>query len=268
MVFQQYPFGPKKIPKIIKTFLILITLFSILASINPRIFYFLGLSFHGIEKGFFWQIITNLFIIPNQNISFSFVFHLGFNLYLMWVLGTEIISLKGEKQFLIFLSITSLITSVITIFFLSTFSKMAIFAGANIFLYCLSICFLQIHKEGKIFLFYSIAVKTKWIVLAIIIINILSNLSNENWTYVLSYIVAFVFSYFYTLLVWGLKSSFKCLFSFEKKILHIMQKIKGKRFLENDEDFMEKMFRKISLYGKKSLTKREKKRMDKISKKK
>jgi membrane associated rhomboid family serine protease len=271
--------GPKNTPKIIKLIIILTAILSIFSATIPNMhfFKFFALSMDGVKTGFFWQLLTNLFIIPNQKISFSFVFHLVFNLYMLWVFGTAIIDLKGKKHLISLFLITGILSSTVALF-LTPF----IFAGANIPIYSFAFAWLMLHKDAKLLLFFSIPLKAKWLILGVMGINLLSLISSHSFDYFFSYLSSFTLTYFYALLIWKTFSPFSFLMKFEKNVIHLLKKIfskkkfysskifefkTGKRKKLSDEEFLDKMLEKISIHGKSSLTKRELKKLNKITKK-
>jgi membrane associated rhomboid family serine protease len=279
MHFQRPNIGPKNTPKVIKAVIILTALFSILSATIPNMYFFkfFGLSFEGIKTGFIWQILTNLFIIPNQKISFSFVFHLVFNLYMLWVFGTAIIDLKGKNHLISIFLVTGILSSTVALF-LTPF----IFAGANILIYSFAFAWLMLHKDARLLLFFSIPVKAKWLILGVMGINLLSLLSSYSLDYFFSYLTSFALTYFYALLIWKTFSPFPFLKNFEKSVIHLLKKIfskknfysskifdfkTGKSKKLSDKEFLDKILEKISIHGKSSLTKRELKKLNKISKK-
>ncbi len=286
MSFNSFQVGPTSTPRIIKVLILLTIIVSLFVATVPKdyLFNLLGLSVKGAKNGLYFQIITNLFIIPDKTISFGFVINLLFNSYLIWVFGSAIIELKGLKHFL-FLSVISGILSSTVALYIMSFSPFFVFAGSTILVYAFSMAWLMLHSDAKILLFFALPFSAKWLILGAIGLNLLSLLSQENYVYFFSYLSSAFFAYLYALLIWQKHGPLNFLKKIEKKLIHIMQKCKIKNKKDkafhpskiydintrepilDDDAFMDAMLSRISIYGEDILTKEERKRMDEIAKK-
>lgn len=287
MSFNSFQVGPNSTPKTIKAIIGLTILFSILISVVPKdyLFHLLGLSSQGIKDGLYFQLFTNLFIIPNNVISFGFVFHLLFNCYLIWVFGSSVVEWKGLKHFIALLIICGIPSSFVALYVMG-FGSVFTFAGSTILVYAFSMAWLMLHSDAKILLFFTLPFKAKWLVLGAMALNLLSLLSQENYVYLLSYLSSSVLAYLYSLIVWQKQSPFNFLKKMEKAVISLLQKGKiGKRKdnsfhqskiydfstgepIIDDDEFMDAMLSRIALYGEDILTKEERNRMDEIALKK
>ena len=284
-------FGPKYTPKPIKVIIIITAVLSILSAvIHPSSWtitpnFLLSLSLTGFKHYFLWQLITYLFIVPSRDLSFSFLLHLAFNLYLMWFIGSAIIEQKGEKKFLFLYFIGGIISAFIALLIMHLGYPFYIMGGNSIGLYICMIAWIMLFPDLKLLLLFAIPVVTKWLIPGIIAINLLVDLSNRDFVNFTSYLFASFFGYFYTLINWKVMSPFPFLRKFEEKIIYskILQKRKkikkffkskvydfksGEPIVDNDEIFLNEMLEKISKHGEDSLTKKEKKKLKKISDKK
>ena len=287
MNFSSYKVGPKSTPKLIKIILTSSAIINILIAIIPQKYpaFLLGLSLEGMKTGFFWQVLTNLLIIENPSVTFGFILHLLFNLSIIWVLGSSIIELKGIKHFIYIVSIASVFSSFLALGLMFIFSPSYIFLGGSILIYSMATAWLILHGDAKIVLFSSLPFKGTWLILGLMAINLFSLLSKGAYICFFVYIFSSVVSYFLSLLLWKVHSPFKCLKKMELSIIHFAHKTSGKTMhkmfkgskiydfktgepIVDDDEFMNAMLTRISLYGEEVITKGERKRMDKISKKK
>jgi membrane associated rhomboid family serine protease len=290
----QFNFGPTHTPKPVKLILIITAAVSILSAIivphYPALHYFLNLSLDGIKHGFAWQLITYLFMVPGHKITLSFLFHLAFNLYLIWVVSCSIVDQKNIKQYLCLFFTSGVFCGLAALFIMWIGYPGYIMGGSSVILYSLLVAWLMLHHNLKLLLFFAIPVKAKWLILIILGFNLLSDLSNGDLVGFATYLTAAVFSYLYCLIVWRVEGPFLHLNTFERKVINFMNRPKlrrsknsknkiydfgtGEPVNENrenksaDDKFVDEMLSKIAEKGKNSLTSAEKEKLDKIAKKK
>lgn len=283
-----YKVGPGSTPMIIKIILALTAIFNILIAVIPQRYaiFFAGLSIEGIKNGFVWQILTNLFIIENPSVTFGFVLHLLFNLAIIWILGSSLIERKGIKHFICLVTVSSLLSSFVALGLLFIFPRFPIFLGGSIIIYSISIGWLMLHSDAKIILFSAFPFKGTWLILGLIAINLLSLLSAGAYLHFFTYLSSAFFSYILSLLLWKIHSPFDFLKKMELSIINFSHKLSKKTVYKHynqeskiydfktgkpkfdDDEFMDAMLTRISLYGEGIITKSERKRMDKIANRK
>jgi membrane associated rhomboid family serine protease len=262
----QYRLGPPLTPPPLKLLILLTVIVSIIAAIGEHWISFslqqtLSLSLEGMQKGSFWQLITYLFVHPlNGGISFSFLLSLAFNAYLLWIIGTTLIEKKGLGSFFLFYFLSG-VTAALAVFGLQALLHTPQpLAGNLTAIYALLIAWIIYHPQAQFFLFLTIPVKAKWLVLGMLGANLLIDLASGNWLYACAYAIAALFSYLYCQTIWRPRKIAAPTYQRAK----IYDFKTGKAIL-NDEEFLEEMFSKISLKGKKSLTWRERYRLKRIS---
>jgi len=285
--------GPQNTPKAVKYLILSTLIISLISALLSRfipIQYILGLSSVGIKHGFVWQLITYVFVQPlATGISFSFLLHLLFNLYLLWVIGTSIIERSSAKQFLALYFLSALFSGGICTFLLHAFSSIALIAGAGPSIYAILIAWMMLYPDMQISLFFVVPFKAKWLIMGLLGANLLIDLSNHDWMNFILYLSASTFGYLFAVMKWKLHGPFTALSRMERILMNFpfswIQKWKeqGKKKsfrrskifdfrtgepVLNDEEFMDAMLSKISLYGEDFLSEKEKKRMAKIAKKK
>lgn len=287
-------FGPTRPPKPLKL-LVLITFFiSLFTALfnnffphyfgTPNLEQLLGLSSWGIHRLFFWQFISYFFIHPvPHGLSFSFLISLGFSLYLVWVVGTSIYERRGLSSFFSLYFSSGIFVGLILFFFQNLFQTQIIFANNTPTLYAILIAWIMLYPEAQLLVLLALPIKARWLILIILSANLLIDLSVGQWLNALAYSSGALFGYLYSLLFWKTKGPFPAFHPFEEKLIkfmggtqidkafpHSRTKIydfKTGKAIIKDEDFLEEMLSKISLYGKNSLTWRERLRLRSITKK-
>lgn len=289
MSFNQFnPTGPQITPPILKyligaiiAFSLGTTLLNILIGSNLLHLLF-SLSLEGIKNGFVFQLFTYAFLqVPDLNFNLSYLIHLAFNIYIVWVVGTQIIQRVKVKGFVLFFFISILTTGLVGLSMMAFLNPSYVLQGTTPLLYSLLIAWIMLYPDVRIFLFFIFPVFAKHLVTGILGITLLLDLINGQYLSVITYLSAATFGYLYGLCIWKCKSPFLFLHPFEKRIFSFSFRKKAKTFhaskvydfktgepILDDEQFLDAMLSKISLYGPENLTAKEKKRMDIISKKK
>lgn len=291
----QYRLGSKFSPKPLKYLLLFIAGISTFCAFydhfftnffglpNPSMWF--SLSTWGIKHFFVWELLTYPFVHSNvgYGLSFGFVIHLLFNLYLLWVFGTGIYDRHGKRSIYRLFFGGTLFAGLVATLFIALSPSQLMFSGASAPLYSIMIAWTVLFPENTLLLFFSFRIKAKWLVLSLLGFNLFLNLMNRNLFYFSGYLAAILFGYFYALIVWRLYGPFTKLQPFEKKVIRFSFKLK-KMFIpysrnskivdiniaqrsQKDDKFMDYCLSKISKEGKDSLTWNEKRRMNKISKK-
>ncbi len=291
----QYQLKPTPPPKPLKHLLLLIAGVSVCCALydhfftnffgvpNPSMWF--SLSTWGIKHFFFWELLTYPFVHSNigYGLSFRFVIHLLFNLYLLWVFGTGIYEQHGKKGIYGLFFGGTLVAGLAATLFTALSPSHLIFSGALPPLYSIMIAWAVLFPGNTLLLFFSFRIKAKWLILSLLGFELFLNLINRNLLYFSGYLAAILFGYFYALTVWHIYGPFARLRPFEKKIIKSSFKFKKLFVLyspnskivdikiaqrsQKEDEFMDYCLSKISNKGKASLTWLEKRRMNKISKK-
>lgn len=283
---------PRPLKILVFSTLILGVLFALLDKILPHFSgwvapsQFLGLSWTGIEKGYFWQAISYLFIIPPESgLAFSEIISMGFNAYLLWVLGTMVYERKGPAHFFSVYFGSALASAALILFFQHLTPGHFPFGGNTGALYAVLMAWLMLHPNAEMLFFLMIPLKAKWLVIGLLGLSLFVDLSVGAYLHAMANLVGAIFGYFYSVFIWGAKGPFRILLGFENFVDRMLTPLRGgsersfvpkakiydfktgKAILKDDE-FLDAMLTKISLYGRSSLTWRERWRLRRISKKK
>lgn len=292
------PFTANRPLKIVMLTTIILSLFT---AISDAIFpYFFGipspqmwfsLSNWGLSHNFFWQIFSYFFISQTPGgLSIPFFLHLVFNMYFLWMVGSSVIQMKNQKDFLWLYVGGGIFTGIVMGFVIFFTHYPLMVAGATPALYCLLTAWMMLVPEIEILLFFTLPIKVKWLITGILGINLLIDISHGHFFNFILFLTPIIYGYFYSLLVWKTPSPFKIFHQFESFVIkqseraqknfyqnsrfdHSFAKnskiydFKTGKIILNDEDFMDTCLAKIALHGKNSLSFFERLRMKKISKK-
>lgn len=284
---QTFHTGPDKTPRSIK-FLLLITLFtSLLWTVFTRFFpqfslHYLApvfmLSKSALTKGYLWQLFTYPFVQPIfGSVSFNYILDLGFKLYLMWVFGSSLIELKGEKSFMKLFFSGIIFSGAVTAASMNLLEFSAPYMGSHSAIYVILVSWMMLNPYAKVYLFFTIPLNVSIVVLGVWSVNLFLSLMELNLPTFFAYLSSGLYGYLYSVIFYQAYSPFLLLRSFEsiiqnkkwfrKKRKASVYDFKTGQKLPDDEVFMDAMLDKIAKKGRSSLTKDELERMDKIAKK-
>ena len=295
-----FKLGPAWTPRIVKWTIIATLILTFFALTSNALFthvfgipspqYFFSLTTWGIHHFFLWQFLSYLFIQPIHatGVSIGLIFHLFFNIYLLWAIGSAIVQSKGNKHFIGLYFGGGLFVGMIAYLSLLLLKSSLPFAGATFCIYILLIAWVFLFPEARLSLFLFLPIRAKWLVFGLIGVNLLLDFSNGNFFSFFVTASAMIYAYLYSILAWDILGPFHRLHAMDKKLIFMKRKIKNYlyRFANTtaqtskifdiktskpvfkDEEFMNRCLEKISKKGKSSLTLIERLRMRRISKKK
>jgi membrane associated rhomboid family serine protease len=269
--------GPSSTPLSLKILLLSTALLSLL---SPWLIPYLALSLFGIEHWFLWQLITYPLIHPFP----IGLFQLAIHLYLIWTFGASLLERIHTKAFFSLYFGSAIFCGGCALLGMYLTGTLAPLMGSGPVLFSLLICWSLLNPEAQLLLFFALPLKARHLIIGWIAIALLMDLSNSHWVMLFTDIGSILFGYLFTLLVCRVRSPFTFLQPFERGMLRLLEKlsslgrkeyrptkvydIKSGSPILNDEQFMDAMLARISLYGEDSLTSEEKSRMHQISQKK
>jgi membrane associated rhomboid family serine protease len=220
---------------------------------------FLPLSLHGIQMGYFWQLITPFFLQSDGNqLSVPLLFTITLGLFVLWFTGKELIQLYGTKKFLLLYFSAGIFACVIALGWLFLTGSFAHVNGIAPPLMALMIVWLMIYPDMKFHYFHFIKIPAKWVVTTLLALPLLISLFRGEISHFIYNASGIIWGYLFGLFILKLNPLFH--FS-SKKIINIAD-------FESDEDFMERILSKIARNGINSLSVKERKRLDEISRRK
>ena len=302
MTYQSQPFrlSPRSTPKIVKWTIIATLIVSFLSIISHALFtqvfhipslqYLFSLTTWGIHKFFIWQFLSYPFLQPfsSGQISIELIFHLFFDSYLLWSIGSAVVHTKGTKHFIGLYFGGTFFVGIIAYLSLLFFASPLPFAGARTSIYILLIGWVFLFPQVMILLFFIIPVRAKWLVFGWISINLFLDFSNGSFFSFFIGVGAIIYGYCYCIFTWESLSPFYRLHCLDKKMIYLKRKwlyrirqmiktqpqrgkiyhLKRAKWIMEDDDFVNACLDKISKKGKQSLTLKEHLRLWWISLKK
>lgn len=299
-----FQMGPQKTPIVIKNLIIFTLSITTFAAITNNLFVFLfsapgpmdwlTLSWWGLKNYFIWQPLTYLFSYHTgeQGINLSFISDIAFNMFLLWVFGSDLVNRMSKNSFLKFYFLSGIFSGLVSLLFMPITHRYGIISGAMPSIISLMILWTLMNPNSRLFLFFLIPIKAKWLTFGLVGSMILLSLSRVDMIHFFLYSASALFGYFYALLVRDIHGPFPSLYKFELMAIRFFGKIKsllkpffGKSSMKgkkastvvdfstgqdemSDEKFIDKMLEKISKTGESSLSWQERERMKRISEKK
>lgn len=269
-----------------RLFKVLLGATAIVGLMSPLLFPYLALSVSGIMHGSVWQFATYLFVEPTASNNFGSLLHLAFNIFLLWTFGGALLQRGQPYLFYLLYFSAGLVAGLIGFGLMLATHSPGLLAGNSPALYAVLIAWTLLNPRAKLLLFFALPFNATWLLLGMIGANLLLDLSNGQWILFCSYAGACLYSYLFSLIAWRAESWIPFLQPFERfvfrsieRLRHLFQKKKtfqhskiydfksGEPVL-NDEQFMDAMLARISLYGEETLSPSERARMQKISEQK
>jgi len=240
--------------------------------------YYLALSPASLSRGFIWTLLTYPFSYPALSL-FDLAFRLGIDLLLLWVFGAPVINRVESKHFLtLFFGATLAggLAATAAMYGLHT----PFFNGLSPALMAIYTAWAILHAKETSSVSPS---RFPWIVGILIGGSLLLDLMARHWANFCADFAGVLFGYLFCIMAEKAVSSIGPLRPLEQGIhraierLHTREKpssgakiidFKTRKPVLDDEQFMDAMLARISLYGEEVLSPEEKNRMRTISEKK
>lgn len=283
---------PPATPAVIKWLMIVTASTAILSALLSGIFHLfnylgpqelLSLSWPGLHQWYIWQPLTYLFVLDSSGgITFGFLISLFLDLYFLWILGSTLQESIGDSHLISLYLISGILAGLAAVTVMMMNGLFITLAGPSAALLALLVAWTICYSDSVIFLFFLIPIKAKWLLVGVFSTILLVYISKWDFVSLAFYTTAALVGYLYSILVLKQNGPFHELHPFEnwiKKIsnpLHqLFQKknasgskivnLKGEPIL-SDDDFVDLILTKIAKNGERSLTYRERQRMDQIAK--
>ncbi len=120
-----------------------------------------------------WQLVTYLFMHGG-------LFHLFFNMFILWMFGMELENMWGSKKFLTFYLICGVGAGLIHMFIGPIFAGVAPTIGASGAVYGVLLAFAMMFPDRLIFLYFLFPVKAKYFVGFLIILGLFMGISGTR----------------------------------------------------------------------------------------
>lgn len=278
--------GPEETPSAIKQMILATVSIAILAALTEPLFTqifgipglqtLLSLSWFGIRHYFLWQPLSYLFVQANgsSGITFPFLIGLAFNMYILWIMGTAVLGVVGTKPFLRLYFFSGIGAGLLALFVMYLTGRYGILAGPLPSILAIMTVWTMLNAEASLLLYFLFPIKAKWLLAGVLGGILLVNISQGDWISLVLYFSGALLGYLYGVVAWGLTSPFawthgfdRLLGSWKSKKTKIID-IRTVMPIEDDERFVDAMLTKIAKKGEKSLTWRERRRLNSISQRK
>lgn len=275
-----FQWGPTETPNTLLYLIAITASLSIGATLfNPLFHYFdltgpesfFGLSWYGIEHFYLWQLFTYFFTQNSgfSGISFSYLLHLCFNLYLLWTFGSSIIERIGITRFFKLYFISGILAGIAGLAMMKLTSHYMVLNGSGAPILALFTFWTLLYSDAEIRLFYLLPVNPRALLLGVVIGIFVIYFSQLDFVSLVVYWTAMITGYLYAVISQRLRSPFSYLKRFEDFVLKSFKnenKIVDIAEGMDDDHFVDAMLSKISKNGENSLSFYERQRLDKISK--
>jgi membrane associated rhomboid family serine protease len=132
----------------------------------------LGLNPPEVLKGpAIWQVFTYQFLHGG-------FFHIFFNMFVLWMFGTEVEATLGSRRFLWFYLLCGTGAGIITV--MALFSVNTIVIGASGAIYGVMIAFAVMYPNRQVLLYFLFPIKVKYLVMAMVGLDLLYTVSGAG----------------------------------------------------------------------------------------
>lgn len=279
--------GPGHTPKVVRWLIILTCIVSLLSALTNNLFVqflkmtgpveFFGLSWRGLRWGYFWQPVTYLFVQdPGGNgIHFFYLISLLFDMYVLWVIGSMVIERLGSMRFIVLYLLTGVLAGLAAVGMMTLIGSYSLITGPSAALLGLLVVWTMYYPDSDLMLFFLFPIKLRWLLTGVLGAIFIVSLSQLDFVSLTFYGVATLTGYLFGLISCGLRSPFAFTRRFDLFVIRLSNRLFGTTAsnekskvvdIQSDDDaFVDAMLSKISKQGEKSLTSRERRRMQEIS---
>lgn len=298
---QTVRWGPEFTPDTIRNLVFLTGGISLISALSepllnilfnlPGPAYLFSLSWAGLQHGYLWQIVTYLFFqdTGGSGLSLSFLIGLAFNLYLLWIMGTDLLEKVGRWPFLRFYITAGIAAGLAALAAMFFTGQYAILSGPTPAIIAVLTAWTLFNPESELYIFFLFSIKAKWLWGVLAGVFLISSLSHLDWVSFSYYGMALLAGYVYAVAAWDQRGPFSWLRPFDALFSSIGRFLRrgGQRLssvrpgnikkgkiidfktgepLLDDNLFVDAMLEKISKNGESSLTWKERQRLQEISK--
>ncbi len=263
-------------PPAIKYFIIInvvIYLLLIIFGLNFRvsgiplyIYIYRFFALNPIGDGFYvWQLITYMFIHDPKGI-----FHILFNMLMLWMFGTEVENLWGTRRFLVYYFATGIGAGIAHLIFAPLFGQIGPVVGASGAIYGVMMAFALMFPDRYIFLYFLIPIPARIFVAILIGFDLIMGVFGSDGVAHFAHLGGAIVGFAYIKLMYA-GYDLSDIIS-KMKLPKLKRKSSKKKYLLVDDEIItqeqiDAILDKISQYGYESLTERERKILYEASKK-
>jgi len=233
-------------------------------------------------QGFFWQPITSLFLLPSPSFSFGFLIDFAFSMLVFWLFGSIVMERIGKMRFMVVYFASAILSGFAALYVMHKFQIFAHTSEVMPMILALTTLWAMLDPYQEILLFFVLPLKAKWVLMVALFGTLFLSFVQQDIVSFTAYFTAFIFSYFWGLIVLGLRSPFDWMTGLDRILQkmsfgfsrfwqwNVLGPIRKKReVMHNHEDaFVDDTLEKISKSGQDSLSMYERMRLRWVSLKK
>lgn len=219
-----------------------------------------------IGDGFYiWQLVTYMFIHDPKGI-----FHILFNMLMLWMFGTEVENVWGTRRFLVYYFTSGIGAGITHLIFAPLFGQIGPVVGASGAIYGVMTAFAFMFPDRYIFLYFLIPIPARIFVAILIGFDLLMGVFGSDGVAHFAHLGGAIVGFAYIKLMYA-GYDLSDIIS-KMKLPKLKRKSSKKKYLLVDDEIItqeqiDEILDKISQYGYDSLTEREKKILYEASKK-
>jgi len=290
--------GPEFTPLIIKYLILITSIASVSIVLSEGLIHhlfgtsglaeFFALSWGGMSSLYLWQPFTYFFLYgaaEGTTITFFWLLGLAFNMYILWIMGSNIAERVTALSFSKMYLLSGVIAGFSALMMMLITGHYSLVYGPAPCIFATLLVWSMLNPDSDLLLFFVLPIKSRWLVAGLLIVIFLVNLSSGQFVDLALYTAGALTGYLYGLWIWNLKSPFVRLQVIDEWLLNLKSKTisslpwtakcNGKvydfqtgKLINKDDRFMDAMLDKISKQGKESLTWFERMKMNRIAKRK
>jgi len=256
-------FAPRETPKTIRN-LILFTVICSLAAVvgeqmRPGLMDYFVFSGFGIQRGFLWQFVSYLFVLAGGSITGFWILKLFLFMYMLWIFAPQVLRTIGPSSFIKFYLGCGALSAAAAFAFGSYSGQYDYFySGPGSSLLGLFVIWAMQNPGSDVRLYFLFPIKARYLALGALGVVLLVNLSQFDYVSLVFYLTAMAAGYLYTKLKFGHTGwRWRSYFSAKKQ--------KKRPFRSKKEEaYVNRMLDKVSKHGEQSLTRKERRKLQKL----
>jgi membrane associated rhomboid family serine protease len=168
---------------------------------------YIALSPLAYERYFLWQPITALFILPGV-ISFSYLLDFAFVMLLIWLFGSILLERIGAKRFLFVYLASGVLSGIAGLYIMHEIQAFGLVSELLPIVLAITTLWTMADPYQEILLFFILPMKARWVLVFALLGTIFSSFMQHDLAATAAYLTAFIFSYFYGLMILRFRSPF------------------------------------------------------------
>jgi membrane associated rhomboid family serine protease len=216
-----------------------------------------------INRFYLWQFFTYMFLHGG-------FFHLLFNMFVLWMFGSEIEGMWGSRDFIRYYFFTGIGAGILTV--LTSWNSPIPTIGASGAIYGILVAFAMLFPNRLIYLYFLFPIKAKHLVILFVVMELFaSQRYSESGIANFAHLGGMLFGYIYIRWIDAFRSFFDRMTgsfrggAFRIRVIDEDEESDAVEHREEDEDEIDRVLDKISMEGIDSLTEEEKEILNRAS---